>query len=168
MTTLDSSDRTAALMSSSWLPVDLIESNTSERHDPLELLWFELDRPGFVITALVPVPAVTSDEAYEFARRSADVGSSISGVPVCLVDARGVTPYQTDVVGATLRQVRQLGHPTLIVTDAPTVNAGVIPVISMCPRVVLLVGLGVSRTKEISRVAKITGVSRTYGVVCLE
>lgn len=136
------------------------------RNPRLETVWFHLHDPRVLVTALVPVPAVSGAEALAVAESLAEVGASISGSSVRVVDALRLDPSEAVAVAEDVASYSD--SASLVVVNAPTTETGAIPLLRKCPRSVLLVGLTRSRADEVERIVAEIGADRVIGSICLE
>jgi hypothetical protein len=139
-----------------------------ERDQPQEALWLQLQHPTFITTAIVGVPGITSDQSHAFARRAAGIGAIISDADVRIVDARGVGPYDAPEATRQLRELIAEGGPVIVVADSPTQDHGSLPILDLCPRILLLVGLGRSTTRQLRKVHAMLGDAHDISAICIE
>lgn len=178
--TNDDNVQGGAPLASEGQPLDVAASTSEAQHAPvatevqpdlhlerrprLEALWFQLSDP-FLPTALIPVPTVRGSEALAVALAVAEVGASISKIPVLVWNALGLMPAEAVSVADELTDV---SRPSLIVVDAPTANAGAIPILRACPRSVLVVGLTRSRADQVEEILATVGIDRVLGSLCID
>jgi len=157
------------------LPVVVIHEYTErdldhggERDRDLEQLWYELCEPAFVPVTLVPVPGVDAAAVVDLAGRLASVGVWISGSPVVVVDAVELSPPDVDAAAGVLDQYTRRHGKLLFVVQSPNVEPTSIPILRASHRIVLVVGLGESRSSEIAAVQGFLDPRDVVGVVCVD
>jgi len=139
-----------------------------ERDRDLEHLWYSLCEPTFVPVTLVPVPGVEGASVVELAGRLARVGAWISGSPAVVIDALELIPPDVDAAASVLEQYTEVHPHLLVVVESPTVEPTSIPILRASRRIVLVVGLGDSRSQEIASIEHFIEPHAIFGAVCVD
>jgi hypothetical protein len=149
-------------------PVDPSESPAIVRDRELEALWFQLDDAVEAPLAFVPAPGLNGRSLLAPVERLAEIGSSIVGQKVDVINALGTSPHEADGSIGTVRAALSKARRALVVTDSPTQDAGATAVIDLCAAAVVVVGLQRSYKAEVEEIIDLIDDRPVIGIVCLE